>query len=80
LLDKEWLLLMRDNRFAIKATPRAFDETIITLNEKTKDYDLGEYTSKEWLEAWTKIDIEAIEKIKLEQLIDIDLTEIATAH
>jgi hypothetical protein len=71
---------MRDNRFVIKAAPRQFEDTIITYNEKAKDFDLGEYTSKEWLEAWTNIDIEVIEKIRLEQLIGIDLIEIAAAH
>lgn len=57
---------MRDNRFAINAKPKKFEDTIITFNAKTKEYDLGEYTSKEWLKAWTNIDIEAIEKIRLE--------------
>ena len=53
---------------------------MITYKKETKDFDLGEYTSKEWLEVWTKIDIEAIEKIRLEQLVNIDITEIGLAH
>ena len=43
-----------------------FEQNMITYNKKSKDFDLGEYTSKEWLEAWTNIDIEGIEKIRLE--------------
>ena len=80
LVDKEWLLLMRDNRFALKVTPTKYGDTLIEYNKANKEYDLGEVTSKEWLETWTNVDVEEIEKIKLEQLIDIDITELATEN
>ena len=49
LKNKDWLLLMKDNRYEIKVKPKNIEGIHITYNEKKEEYDFGEFKSQEWL-------------------------------